>query len=415
MMQESLISNGKKIIQTYRSTSSADLIPFMQSVASISNNAVQIYNSSGQPLLKEVNPPIRVVRSNVDHVLKGGIERNLESGDHLPLIGLPFQSQGKSYALFMRPETNSFFAEIAKAMRTVLIFVLLAGSVLILVASRYIVEPVLRLTEATRLMAHGNFDVAIRTQRKDEIGQLTTSFNEMAQELANLDRMRQQFVANVSHEIQTPLTSISGFTKALKQKRMTEDSRLHYLTIIEEESERLSRLSQNLLRLSALQEGHHPVKIGTFRLDEQIRKVVIALEPQWAGKQIDIDLRLDVITVEADEDQLSQVWTNLLSNSIKFSPSHSSILVECKLLDDLAIVSIKDQGLGIPDEERIDIFKPFHKVDKARDRSITGNGLGLSIVKQIVDIHRGKIQVSGGAGEGSIFTVRIPLHYGKIE
>lgn len=263
------------------------------------------------------------------------------------------------------------------------IIILFFGSFLILVAARYFVNPILRLTDATKNMAKGKFDFELHTKRKDEIGLLTVSFNEMAKELAKLDRMRQDFVSNVSHEIQSPLTSISGFTKALKQKKMSEESRLHYLTIIEEECERLSRLSENLLRLSYLQQETHPLKVRSYRLDEQLRKVVIALEPQWAAKEIEIDLQLEAMRIQADEDQLYQVWINLLSNSIKFTPKHGKIYIEAAMKEDQNVVSITDNGPGIPEEEQEDIFTPFYKVDKSRNNTVKGNGLGLSIVKKL--------------------------------
>lgn len=408
-MNESLIANGKKIIQTYQSTPSAQLEPFMRNVSGISNNVIQIYSSSGKPILSDQEFPLLVKPETIDRVLSGSIARDLNVGKgRQMLIGLPFEDKGDPYALFITIEARALEKMFISTLRTVLVIVLFIGSLLILVAARYIVMPLLRLTNATKHMAKGNFDIQIRTTRKDEIGQLTASFNEMAIELSKLDRMRQEFVTNVSHEIQTPLTSISGFTKALKSKNMSEESRLHYLNIIEEESERLSRLGKNLLQLSHLQVEDHPLKLSEFRLDEQLRKVVIALEPQWLAKEIDLDLQLEEVIVQADEDQLNQVWINLLSNSIKFTLKKGTIHIKAAISDHLAIVSIADNGVGIPEEERLDIFKPFHKVDKSRDGSIKGNGLGLSIVKQIIDIHHGEIKVSEQSGGGTIFTVQLP-------
>ncbi len=408
------MTTGKKIIQTYQATPSAELVPFMNGVSEISSHQIQIYNSAGNPILSGRVIPEPINPSTVNNVLLGGVVRQSENGkNHQPLVGIPFQVHGEPYAMFLRTEARTLQKLIFNVLRTVLILVLLVGSLLILVAARYIVKPLLRLTQATKRMAQGNFDIKLNTVRKDEIGQLTSSFNEMAVELAKLDRMRQEFVTNVSHEIQTPLTSISGFTKALKHKAMSEESRLHYLTIIEEESERLSRLSQNLLQLSHLQHGNQPLKLSTYRLDEQLRKVVIALEPQWNGKEIDIDLQLAELTIQADEDQLNQVWINLLGNSIKFTPEAGKIRIAAVVNNQYVHVTISDNGLGVPEEERVDIFKPFHKVDKSRDASKKGNGLGLSIVKQIIDIHHGNIQISGQFEEGATFTVELPMFYEK--
>lgn len=404
-----MLSNGKQMIQTYRSSAGTELIPFMNNVSSISIYAIQLFDASGKPLLEARSEPVVPDAERIRHVLAGGVARDIGNEGRYPMVGLPFPVDGKSYALFVMLKSNELWMQSNKEVNTELVTVFLIGSSLVLAAARFIVKPLLRLRDAAGRMAQGHFDVQLRTNRKDEIGQLNASFNEMAQELAKLDRMRREFVANVSHEIQSPLTSISGFAKALKQKRMSEESQMYYLTIIEEESDRLSRISQNLLRLSSLQHDPHPVQSAAFRLDEQLRKVVIALEPQWSGKEIAVELDLDPVTVHADEDQLGQVWTNLLGNGIKFTPVRGRISIRAYADGRSAIVRITDNGIGTPEDQRTDIFKPFHKADKARDRSVSGSGLGLSIAKQIVDMHEGEIRADGGPGGGSIFTVKLPL------
>ena len=189
---------------------------------------------------------------------------------------------------------------------------------------------------------------------------------------------------------------------------MNEETRNRYSKIIEQESERLSRLGRNLLHLSHLQHDQHKLNLATYRLDEQLRSVVIGLEPQWSAKDIQFNIQLEPITVQADEDQLKQVWTNLINNSIKFTPVQGNIVIEATVNNNQITVSITDNGVGIPKEERKDIFKPFHKVDKSRDSSIKGNGLGLSIVKQIIDLHHGHIEVSESPRGGAKFIVTIP-------
>lgn len=411
-LENSLLSNGKQIIQTYRSSPGAELIPFMNNVSSISIYAIQLFDVSGKPLLEEGAEPVVPDAERIRRVLAGGVARDVENEGRYPMVGLPFPVDGKSYALFVMLKSNEMWMQSNKEVNTELLTVFLIGSVLVLAGARFIVKPLLRLRDAAGRMAQGHYDIQLRTNRKDEIGQLNESFNEMAQEVAKLDRMRREFVANVSHEIQSPLTSISGFAKALKQKRMSEESRMYYLTIIEEESERLSRISQNLLRLSSLQHNRHAVQSSAYRLDEQLRNIVIALEPQWSGKEIVVELDLELVTVHADEDQLSQVWTNLLSNAIKFTPVHGRVCIRAYTDGRSAFVRISDNGIGIPEDQRIDIFKPFHKADKARDRAVSGSGLGLSIVKQIVDIHEGEIRADGEPDGGSAFTVKLPLRKG---
>lgn len=415
LIEDTLVLNGEKIIHAYQSTPSADLIPFMQNLSGISGNLLQLYNKDGVALLEGNKITLPVDNADIQRTLAGEVVRDIDTSVHqnihiprFPIVGIPFQVDGQPYGLFVSVERNPVEDEIMNSIHLIYVIILFLGSFLIIVAARYIVRPIVRLTEATRLMAKGKFDVELQTKRKDEIGVLSASFTEMAKELAKLDQMRQDFVSNVSHEIQSPLTSISGFSKALRQKKMSEESRNHYLTIIEQESERLSRLSQNLLKLSHLQHELNPMKRTAYRLDKQLREVVITLEPQWSAKKIEIDVELKAITIHADEDQLKQVWINLLNNSIKFTPEHGTIRIDAGQNDGLITVSITDNGIGIPEEERADIFKPFHKVDKSRNPSVKGNGLGLSIVKKIIDLHSGDIQVSGAPGKGSTFTVALP-------
>lgn len=414
-IQGMLTTTGNQIIKTYQSTPSSDLIPFMQNMSGISLTLLQLYNQDSKPLLDEKQWPVQVQTHDIELVLTGEKVTHINKSNsplshsaHLPVVGLPLQVDGQPYALFLTIKKDSTENEVMNSIHLMYVLILFIGSFLILIAARYIVNPILQLTEATRRMAKGQFDVELPTKRNDEIGILSVSFNQMAKELGKLDQMRRDFVSNVSHEIGSPLTSISGFTKALKQKQMSEESRLRYLSIIEEESERLSRLSQNLLQLSHLQHENRPLNIQTYRLDEQLRRIVITLEPHWGAKEIEIDFDLKPLTIQADEDQLSQVWINLLSNSIKFTPVGGKIQIETATKDHQTIVSITDNGIGIPEEERADIFKPFHKVDKARNSSVKGNGLGLSIVKQIIDMHRGDIQVSGKPGAGATFEVTLP-------
>jgi signal transduction histidine kinase len=407
-----LVKNGEKVIKIYQSTKSDDLQSFMKAYSGTAGTRLQLYNKDGVPLLKDEN--LEVEKKYIDTVLAGNITDNIHGFMmHVPIVGVPFQENGEQYAIFSTIESNQFEDQQMSELHIMYVIIVFFGSLLIIIAARYVVNPLVKLTEATRKMAQGNFDIVLPTKRKDEIGALSASFNEMAKELGKLDQMRREFVSNVSHEIQSPLTSISGFSKALKQKKMGEDTRIRYLSIIEQESDRLSRLARNLLRLSHLQHEQLQLNLSNFRLDEQLRNVVIGVEPQWSAKKITTDIELKPITIDADEDQLKQIWTNLINNSIKFTPLQGKIRIKALLQNNLISVIITDTGIGIPVEERKDIFKPFHKVDKSGDTTIQGNGLGLSIVKQIVDLHHGDIKVSEGPEGGAEFIVTLPLKYKK--
>lgn len=405
-IRQILLTNADKVVELYQTSNSDDIVQFSQTYTGAIGSRLQLYNHEGIPLLDE---DLKVKAEDVDIVLSGEVEDNIFEGEfQVPVVGIPFSDNGETYALFISVERNRVEEKTMNSIHLMYVFILFLGSLLIIIGARYVVNPLVRLTEATKKMALGNFRIELPTKRKDEIGVLSNSFNEMARELGKLDQMRQQFVANVSHEIQSPLTSISGFSKALQQKQMNEEARNRYLKIIEQESERLSRLGRNLLHLSHLQHDQHKLTLSTYRLDEQLRNVVIGLEPQWSVKDIRFDIQLEPIIVDADEDQLKQVWMNLINNSIKFTPVQGKIGVEGTVKNNQIIISITDNGIGIPNEEREDIFKPFHKVDKSRDPSIKGNGLGLSIVKQIVDLHHGQIEVSEGPGGGAKFIVTLP-------
>lgn len=253
---------------------------------------------------------------------------------------------------------------------------------------------------ALEQISRGDFSVFLPENEDAHFNDLTKAVNDMARNLGDLDKMRSDFISNVSHEIQSPLTSISGFAALLKTD-LPEEERRRYAEIIETESKRLSGLSDNLMKLSSL--DSKTITRYDFRLDKQLQNVILALEPHWAAKNITLEADLEKITVNGDEDLLSQVWTNLLHNAIKFTPQGGIIYV---LLKDGA-VKIADTGYGIMQEELPHIFERFYKVDKARDRSLGGNGLGLSIVKKILDLHGWAIDVESELGKGTTFTIML--------
>ncbi|EFU43329.1 integral membrane sensor signal transduction histidine kinase [Paenibacillus vortex V453] len=265
------------------------------------------------------------------------------------------------------------------------------------------------ITDAMRRISQGDFNVKMDDQKwRGEFKMIASSINDMAGELGRMESMRQDFISNVSHEIQSPLTSIRGFARALRNPRLTEEKRARYLEIIEGESRRLSQLSDNLLKLSSLEGDQPAFQRARYRLDGQLREVVLANEPQWLAKRIQVDLDLAEVQIEATEDLLNQVWTNLLHNSIKFTPEDGIITIVLKADQDEAEVTITDTGVGMTESDQLHIFERFYKADKSRNRAAGGSGLGLSIVKRIVDIHQGRIAVQSELGKGSTFTVKVP-------
>ncbi|WP_035179154.1 sensor histidine kinase [Alkalihalobacterium bogoriense] len=323
------------------------------------------------------------------------------------MVGMPVEIENERYALFIHIDYEEQMDAIKEIMIRALLIVLAFGSFMILLASRHLINPIKKLTNAAREMAKGNFSIRLKSKDKDEIGELITSFNHMATEVEKIDKMREDFVSSVSHEIQSPLTSIRGFTKALRDGVIPQENQREYFDIIYQETDRLSRLSDNLLRLSSLESDQHPFHPERYRVDEQIRRIVLATEPQWEQKQLTISLDLQSTWIKADEDLFEQVWLNLLNNAIKYSPEGGTISIEVKQEDDYVVVSIQDDGKGIPSEAFPRLFERFYKVDRARTNQMPGNGLGLSIVKKIIDLHQSYIEVESEVGKGSTFTVYI--------
>ena len=266
------------------------------------------------------------------------------------------------------------------------------------------------IIEALEKIAQGDFSIRLDYQFEDHqiAGELANKVNKMAMELDQMENLRQEFISNVSHEIQSPLTSIRGFARALENDRLTAEERHHYLDIIENESTRLSRITEDLLRMAALESDKVKFEPRPYRLDQQIRSLILTCEPQWAEKELDMDVALEEVQVTADEDLLSQVWINLIHNSIKFTPPKGKICVELHQQANTVEFKLRDTGKGISEADQARIFERFYKADGSRTNSGGGSGLGLSIVKKIIEIHKGTIDVESNIGAGTTFIVSLP-------
>lgn len=267
------------------------------------------------------------------------------------------------------------------------------------------------IIEAMQKIAKGDFTVQLddHFHRNEPVSALVQSVNNMAVELKQMEEMRQEFISNVSHEIQSPLTSIRGFARALQSDDLSREDRNHYLNIIETESMRLSKLSDNLLALSSLESENPRFEPKPYRLDKQVRRLILACEPQWSDKAIDMNVAAEQVSIMADEILLSQVWNNLIHNSIKFTPPGGSVCIDVQQHDGRVEFRIADTGIGIEAEDQAHIFERFFKADKSRDRSKGGSGLGLSIAQKIVEMHHGTIAVESRLGTGTTFKVCLPV------
>lgn len=307
---------------------------------------------------------------------------------------------------------HSLISQYATVLLAFLIFAFAINVVRIIASPiRRQMEWFLQIMNAMKQLAKGNFNVSVEENPRymGQFAPLAASLNELASELNQMEQMRQEFISNVSHEIQSPLTSIAGFARALKSDDLSPERRDRYLKIIETESKRLSRMSDNLLKLTSLESNRHPFEKHSYRLDRQIRGIILSCEPLWREKRIEMEVELPECSFYADEDLMSQVWTNLLHNAIKFAPEDGTIRVVLAKKNDLLRIAVANNGPAISESALPHLFERFYKEDKSREREAGGSGLGLSIVKKIVEMHGGEAYAANQPGSGAIMTIDLPL------
>lgn len=323
-------------------------------------------------------------------------------------IGVPFTYQNKQYALFMRPNIKLLFNEIHILLAWLLAGMLILSIIFVLIATRFLVKPITRLEKATEQIAQGDFNVDLDIERNDEIGKLSKSFQHMAEQLSKLDEMKSDFIGNISHDIQTPLSTIKGYTELLRKASISNEEKERYIAIIHEEVSRLSALTKQLLVLASIDKQEQALVKKPFALDKQIRTLVMRQQFDIEEKALMISLQLDEVNIVADETLLYNVWENLLTNAIKYNKENGTIEIRLKQKDNHIEVIFIDTGIGMTEEEISNVFERFYRADKARTRGIQGSGLGLSIVQTVIALHHGKIQIQAHEDEGVQVKVILP-------
>jgi len=256
--------------------------------------------------------------------------------------------------------------------------------------------------------AKGDFRERLEVRTNDEIGQLGRSLNYMADELASLEDMRRAFLANVSHDMRSPIASIKGFVSAMLDGTIAPEREKHYLKMVKDSAERMLKLVEDLLDIARIDSGQFTIERVRFNLTERIRQTAARMEPLFKQYQIGIhmeDLGEDAY-VRADPDRIDQVMTNLLQNAVYHSPPGSEVRVSVTRTSGAVTVSVADSGSGMTEEELSRMWDRFYKGDKARSKK-TGTGIGLSIVKHILDLHGSEVQAESSPGKGT--TVRFTL------
>lgn len=289
--------------------------------------------------------------------------------------------------------------------------IVIISAVLVRINLKNIFRPIEQINEATKKVALGEYDIELESKREDEIGELTNNFNKMTRGLKSTENLQKEFINNVSHEIKTPVSSIEGFAKFLKDKNLTDEEREEYTNIIIEEAKRLENLTGKILKLSKLNNQEVIKNKQEIDIAEQIRRAISLLEPKWSKKDIKINVSLDEKVFLGDEDLIYQVWVNIIDNAIKFSNEGGSIDIKVYEKDKNIIVEIKDHGIGMKEEELEKVYDRFYQIDKSHSKE--GSGLGLAIVKRIVELSEGKIEIKSKENKGTTVTVKLPVSIEK--
>ncbi|WP_312354881.1 sensor histidine kinase [Aminipila sp.] len=280
------------------------------------------------------------------------------------------------------------------------------GTTLTALFSRIPLKPIRRVVQACNKVADGDFSVRLPVSAIEEFNIFARSFNRMTEELGSLEMLRSDFVNNFSHEFKTPIVSLRGFAKILKNPHLSEEERNEYLDIMIRESDRLTELATNVLTLTAIENLNIISSKTECDLSEQVRRSVLILESKWADKNLEMIIDLEDITYLGNDDLLSQVWINLIDNAIKFSPNNGKIKIKLKSHEEGIAFKIMDNGYGMSEESQKHVFDKFYQGDQSH--STDGNGLGLAIVNKIVKLHEGEILIDSEVGVGTSFTVTLP-------
>ncbi len=302
-------------------------------------------------------------------------------------------SSGENVDILIRTTINTII--------TTCLWVLFATLIAVYFISERMISPLKAMSKAAKSFAAGKLDIRVPVTGRDEISELAVAFNDMAASIANLENMRSSFLSNVSHDLRTPMTTISGFIDGILDGTIPEEKREYYLRVIGDEVRRLSRLVSALLDLSRIQAGDRKFTMSAFDICEMARVILISFEQKIDKKRLDVefDVQEENIFVYADHDAIHQILYNICDNAVKFATEGGKYRIRIIERDKKIFVSVYNEGQGIPSEELPHVFDRFYKSDKSRGLDKTGVGLGLYISKTIVDAHEEEIWVKSKYGE----------------
>ena len=394
----------------------------LTAISQITGTEIFVFDTKGELVASSVSAfNGKIKESFTKSILEGKTETfrgsiNGISGPSMLAVGSPIKYQsavvGGVLVSIPMPQIDKARAEVVKIFLWIILFVTLVAGVLVYFVSKRISKPINKLNEAAKSIAKGNFKQRVDVDEINEIGELSETFNYMAESIEEFENNRNSFLANVSHDLRTPMTTITGFVEGVLDGTIPENKKDWYLSVVLDESKRLSRIVTDLFDVSKIEQGSFNLDPKSFDLNELVRINIIKFEKRITDKNIEllVEFERDGIFVFADKDAIARVLTNLFDNAIKFTDENGYIKIRVGTKNGKAYVSIENSGLGIDEDELVHIFDRFYKTDKSRNLDKNGAGLGLYIVKGIVQAHGERVWAESVKNEFTRFSLTLKLN-----
>lgn len=433
---ETLTRNARNISDSYSvflAENSRETKSFLKSTLNIMSQATVsdyfisdldgniILCAEAEEMVCKSHSELKVSKLHMEKAIGGGFSDYAtmdEFGEGRFLVAVPIKNEDETVAVVFAVEDAitgllPYVSTILSAMFTIMLVALILVVISIFRITKGITEPLSEMEEVTRCIAKGDFSYRVSENYKDrDLTEFATSLNKMADELAIEEKSRRSFVANVSHELKTPMTSIGGFIDGILDGTIPPEDERKYLSIVSNEVKRLSRMVVSMLNLSKIEAGETSINLTDYDIAKQIFDTLLSFEKRIDEGRINIDgfENMGAVVVRADKDLLQQVIYNLIDNAVKFTPKEGTISFFAENDTEKTTVIIRNTGAGVKSEEISRIFERFYKVDKSRSYDTKGVGLGLYIVKTIVNMHDGKIYADSKLDEYTEFRFEIPYN-----
>ncbi|WP_237582482.1 sensor histidine kinase [Pontibacillus yanchengensis] len=366
--------------------------------------------AQSEPMNAEINQLIAKPLSNISHqgmILNGEWKSSSFVASVSP-IQINGGNRGYVYMFSQTTVIKSVINQLSNQFLLAGLIAILLTVLAIFILSHFITRPLVRMKRATEEIINGDSKVSLKSKRKDELGQLANSIVILSDELERLKQDRKEFLASISHELRTPLTYIKGYANIASRDMISDSERQDYLGIIREETDHVTHLVKNLFDLAKMDQNQFVIQKENVNLCEMLKKVRDKMHPILNDNHLRLNITCPAnIIIFVDPDRFQQVILNLMDNAIKHSPNQSTINIDVKRNMTSIAITVRDEGEGIPEEEIPFIFERLYRIDKSRSREFGGSGLGLSIVKEIIEKHGGEVKVESAVGNGTKMTILI--------